>query len=563
MSASQQSNVEFADYGEVLRRRWPLLLLGLLVGVVLALGALQVMQKTYISVALVQVKSVGENGAVENGRTTTDLNLDTEAQLVTSNDVASLARGILKTDASPRDLAKKVTVTVPPNTSVLSIGFSSSSPTRARAGAEAFADAYLQNRKDGAEADLKAEASAIQSELNDAKAALAASNRRLASLPANSPGRADEVATNSSLASQISELNAELAPLHGKDVNPGIIITDAQVPRRASSPNPKLMLASGLLAGLLGGCLLALGVDRWDRRVRNRKDLERLGLDALTGTVSVPAVRDGGSALASGPGAESLRQLRNALLAQMPERSGSVIVANASDADAGSAVSVSLAVTIARSGAEVVLLSANTVRCAVEQAFDVPERPGLVDVLRDRADLNAALFDVPGVPHLRVVVAGADGSLSTDLLQGPKLEPVIRRLDELADVVVVDVAPTSLNADAQTLATASDGVLIVATAMKTKREEILEAVDQFRHVSARVFGSVVVSVNRERRSDGRSHHGSSTTRGTTSSHKSGVQDGAEVARTRSVTAAREGRGSKGATRWHVATALPSDRGGQA
>ncbi|QGN33902.1 hypothetical protein GJV80_14985 [Microlunatus sp. Gsoil 973] len=83
---------------------------------------------------------------------------------------------------------------------------------------------------------------------------------------------------------------------------------------------------------------------------------------------------------------------------------------------------------------------------------------------------------------------------------------MIRELAHLADVVVVDVAPTSRNADAQTLITTADGVLLVATAMKTTRDEILEAVDQFRHVSARVFGSVVVTVNRERHSS-TSHRG--------------------------------------------------------
>jgi capsular exopolysaccharide synthesis family protein len=504
VSVPGQTNVEFADYGEILRRRWMLILLGIVVGVGLSAAALYVVPKTYTSVALIQVKSVGEDESVANGRTTGTLNLDTEAQLVTSNDVATRAKDLLRTNTSTRDLAKKVTVTVPPNTSVLSIGFDGSSPTAAQAGAQAFADAYLADRKNSAEVDLKAQAETIRAQITDLRSQLVQSNRRLASLPEKSAARADEEATNSSLVTQIRELNSELVPLVGKDINPGSIITDAQIPRYPSNLSTELLLGSGLLAGLLAGCLLALAVDRLDKRVRDRKDLERLGLDTMTGVVGVPAIRDAGSSLANGSGAVSLRQLRNALLAQMPNRAGTVIVANASDANAGSAVSVSLAVTIARSGTDVVLLSANTVHCAVDDAFDVSDQRGLASVLRGRTDLEDAVFAVKGIPHLTVVPAGADGSLSSDLLQGPKVESVIRRLGEMADVVVTDVAPTSFNADAQTLVTASDGVLIVATAMKTRRDEVLEAVDQFRHVSARVFGSVIVSVNHERRTSPRS-----------------------------------------------------------
>lgn len=502
MSSEEQSATEFADYGEILRRRWWLIVLGVLAGIAVAVVALQVVPKTYTSTALVQVKDIGDNGSVANGRTTSSLNLDTEAQLVTSNSVAGRAKALLRVGTSPRELAKQVSVTVPPNTSVLSIGFSANSSSAARAGAHAFAEAYLENRKDSAESDLEAKANAIRAQIKDLQTQLADSNRRLSGLAKGSPERSSEEATNSSLVAQIRELNSQLTPLVGQDINPGTIITDAQVPLSASNPSPKILLASGLLAGLLTGALLAFAVDRRDKRVRDRKDLERLGLDTMTGTVAVPAIRDGGSTLAFGPGAEALRQLRNALLAQMPRRAGTVIVAGASDANAASAVSVSLAVTIARSGTEVVLLSANTIGCAVEQAFDASGRPGLVDVLLDRSDLGAAVLQVPGVPNLRVVPAGADGSLSSDLLQGPKVESVIQELSRMADVVMVDVAPTSENADAQTLVTAGDGVLIVATAMKTTRDEILEAVDQFQHVSARLFGSVVVTVNRERRSTG-------------------------------------------------------------
>lgn len=498
MNAHGESSVEFADYGEILRRRWWLIVVGTVVGAGLAVGALYMLPKTYTSVALVQVKPVGSQVAVANGRTSSDLNLDTEAQIVTSNAVAARAQALLRTTTPAADLGKQVTVTVPPNTSVLSIGFEAETPGAAQTGAQAFVDAYLANRKQTATDDLKSQVDAIRSQIDDLQGQLTRSNQRLATLGKGSAAQADEQARNNSITAQIHDLNTQLIPLLGQQVNPGSVITNAQVPRYASSPNTKVLLVSGLLAGLLAGCVMAFAVDRLDRRIRGRKDLERLGLDSMAGLVSVPALRDGGSSPNYGRGAESLRQLRNALLAQMPHRSGAVVVTSASDTDAGSAVSVSLAVSMARSGADVVLLSANTVRCPVEQAFDVPVSPGLVDVLRGRADLHEAMFTIAGLPHLKVIPAGADGSLTSDVLQGPIVDSVFRQLRESANVVIADVAPTSVNADAQTLVTSTNGVVVVATVLKTKRDNVLEAVDQFKHVSARVFGSVVVRVSRER-----------------------------------------------------------------
>lgn len=488
--------VVFADYGEVLRRRWPLILVAVVIGTGAAMGFLNVVPKTYDAAAQVQVKTVGEDGAVANGRTSTSLNLDTEAQLVTSNAVALRAKRLMDSALSAEELADRAHVTVPPNTSVLTISFTGDSPTEAQRGAQAFADAYLMDREETAQNDLDATISTVQGQIDDLRDELVDVNRKIAQSDEGTVSRAAAEEQRAALTGQIRALNEQLTPLLGENINPGEVITRASLPEAASNPSSILIVLSGLLGGLLLGCLLAVVVDRSDRRIRERRDVERLGLGVLTGVVPLVSREDLSVPVVRSSGAESLRQLRNALLAQLPDRSGSVIVTNVSDTRGGSAVSVSLAVAIARSGTDVALLSANTAQCAVEQAFELPVQPGLIDVLRARVDLAEALFDVPEIPHLSVMPAGADGSLTSDLLQTSRIEAVLAELAEVADVVLIDVAPTSANADAQTLASASQGVLLVATAHKSKREQVLEAVDQFTRVSAPILGAAVVSVSR-------------------------------------------------------------------
>ncbi|WP_370618053.1 Wzz/FepE/Etk N-terminal domain-containing protein [Mumia qirimensis] len=494
------ADVEFSDYGSIIRRRWVLVVLGLVAGVAVAVLAIALIPKTYTSTASVMVQPTGQDGTVANGRTSTPINLDTEAQIVkstvVSQQVIDAQENPIETD--PRALAKHVMVTVPPNTSVLNISFSASTPEDAQAGAEQYAETYLASRKAEAESRIDAEARSIQAQLDTLQARLKAQSQRIARLPENSPERVYEISQRDLLVDQIAALNSELVRLTSTEIMPGDVITEAQTPTTPTSPNIKILGASGVLAGLLAGLLIAVVVDRADKRVRDRRDLERLGLDSLVALVEVPAARDVGGVVGTGRGTESLRQLRNALLARIPEQRAVVLVAGASNDSTGSAVAVSLAATLARSGVDALLVSANSVHCAVTDVLGDTDRPGLADILHGRVDAPSAIVDVPQVPGLRAMSAGSDGSLYSELLQSHHVKTVLGDLADQASVLVVDVAPTGANADAQSLAAMGAGVLVVASAQRTNRAEVVDAIDQLRHVSASMLGAVVAAVQPER-----------------------------------------------------------------
>lgn len=497
MSAMTTADVAFSDYGAILQRRWKLVALGLAAGVFLAVAGLVFIPKTYSSSAAVMVQSTGEDGAVQGGRTSSSLNLDTEAQVVKSTVVSQLALDDLENpgEDDARALAKHVLVTVPPNTSVLNIMFSASSPEGARDGATAFADAYLANRKAVADRRIKSQADSVEAQVKALGLQVKALDKEVSGLPQGSSERADAAARRAALVSQAASLNSTLVGLQSSEILPGEIITDAQLPTRPSSPNDKILLVSGLMGGLLLGLLLAYVVDRLDRRVRDRRDLERLGLDALVAGVTVePAL-----VASKGSSSEAMRQLRNGLLARLPGGRSSVIVAGASGGVGGSLVALHLSETLARSGLNVLLVSANSSHCMVAEAFGTGDRPGLSDLIRGLARIDQTIGDAPDTPNLRVVHSGSDGSLHSELLLGRQVQRVLESLTPFTDVMVIDVAPTSENADAQSLASLGSGVLLVAEALHTQRDEVAEAIDQFRHVAAVIFGAVVVTVARPRK----------------------------------------------------------------
>src|SRR5215467_136279 len=150
MNPIQRSDsFEVGDYTGVLRRRWPIVLAVTILGVIGAFGYVTVAPKTYTAASAVFVAptAADQGGQLQNSRTGGgSVNLDTEAQVVQSTAVATIAAKMLHSPLTPWKLTSQIAVSVPPNSQVLDIACSAPTPTGAEACANDFANAYLQNR---------------------------------------------------------------------------------------------------------------------------------------------------------------------------------------------------------------------------------------------------------------------------------------------------------------------------------------------------------------------------------------------------------------------------------
>jgi capsular polysaccharide biosynthesis protein/Mrp family chromosome partitioning ATPase len=490
---SLENESVLGDYGGLVQRQWPLILLGVLIGGIFGITALGAAPKTYESTTSLIVQPTGDDTNVENGRTSSTINLDTEAQIVTSTVVAARAAELMHSSLAPRELAKQVAVQVPANTSVLNITFAASNAARAQEGAQTFAQAYLDNRKAVAQDKVKANVASLRDTIDSLNADLIKVNDDLQEVISESR-HAYLTTQRALLIQQIRTSTSSLGPLQNEDVQPGTVITKAQKPTSPSGLSPLLVLVSGLFIGLLLGLIAAVVRDRSDHRVRSRRELERLGLDVLVSRFTLPAPE--GVQGHRHPHDEPLRQCRNALLARLVSHKGSLVVTSASADIAGATAAASLAVTLARSGVKTALVCCNTETDIIGEAFGVAESPSMADVLRSGMRPSEAMHAVPDTPNLFVVPPGPDGSLFSELLQDGSIRPTLAEFESLADVVVLDVATTAYNADAQTVVTATQGLLLVTTAGVTTTDEVIEAIDQMAHVNAKLLGALLVDLQR-------------------------------------------------------------------
>ena len=202
--------------------------------------------------------------------------MDTELQLVQSATVAERAATELgRPDAGGAVLAR-LSLFVPPNSTVIEITYEGTTGESAQAGAEAVANAYLGAREDAALAVIDQQLSALNVQREGLAERATGLRTQLADAPEGSNAEQQLLIDLDSTLRRIADLDAQVAALETTSVTPGLVITEAQEPRRPSSPDPVLLVASAGMLGLLAGLATAF-VLQWgaSQRIGSMADVRR------------------------------------------------------------------------------------------------------------------------------------------------------------------------------------------------------------------------------------------------------------------------------------------------
>jgi len=195
---------------------------------------------------------------------------------------------------------------------------------------------------------------------------------------------------------------------------------------------------------------------------------------------------------AQSPRAEAYRSLRTNLdFYSLENPLHTLLITSAEPDDDKTTVLANLGVISAQAGKRVILVDADMRRPKLHEIFGLDNRRGLSAALtQDDADL--AIFDTE-ISNLRVIPAGPTPANPADLLASARMDAIIVRLKELADVVLFDAPPLIAVTDGALLATKVDGVLLVARAGRTRREFVERAKDVLAKVNANLVGSVLTN----------------------------------------------------------------------
>jgi len=195
------------------------------------------------------------------------------------------------------------------------------------------------------------------------------------------------------------------------------------------------------------------------------------------------------------PISEAYRTLRTNLdFASLDQALKTLVVTSAGVGEGKSTTLAKLAVVSAQVGRKVILVDADLRRPMLHRIFGLNNEAGLTTAMMDEATLASPPLQETGVVGLSVLTSGPLPANPAELMGSRRMEEVIAALAAQAEQVFFDTPPVVAVTDAAVLATKVDGVLLVISAGKTRREYARTAVQRLRQINARLVGTVLTNV---------------------------------------------------------------------
>lgn len=333
-------------------------------------------------------------------------NLETEAQLVTSQDVVQRVIASTGTTLDVEVLVGAVEVGVPTNTQLMEIEAHARRPEVAVELAQVFADDFLASRRERAMQQSQAQILSLEEEVTARQKERAALEAQLAG---TSAGSAQTISSQiDSVNAQIISLQSRIAQLRTSPSDPGQIVTPSTI--EPSQLWRRWWVLS--LIGGLGGLALGVGI----ALLRARAAAARLVRRRVLGTL-------GPVDLAAGPGDPTPAARDLALGVLTSDRRRPLTMMLVSDAIDGPSCTTALAGAIAATGNATIVVD-------------------ITDASTDGEgqSLAALLSDTPpplGVPEDLTWITAGDLKDAEDLLLSPRMEALIAALRARAEVVVI------------------------------------------------------------------------------------------------------------------------------
>ena len=306
-----------------------------------------------------------------------------------------------------------------------------------------------------------------------------------------------EIATESSdpalaqfSANKLSEiLIVQSREIYGSDTKL-YVIDPAAFPTKPSSPNPFLLIALSLAAGLIGGIGLAFLFESLDTRLYTDWEIQSLTDLPVIGDIPDDKRRGVEGLLVDNQlQAEAFRRLRTNLFAPAPNQDyKTFLVTSSVRHDGRSTVTANLGVVMGQAKRKVVVVDADLRKPHIHELYNLENDKGLGDVLSGKVDLEKAIQPT-AYPMVSVLTSGSH-PLDPELLGTVEMNTVLQKLAEKFDVVLLD-SPSSVSVtDPAVLAPKVDAVLLVVRHGWVRREALQYTMRNLRGVGANVLGVI-------------------------------------------------------------------------
>lgn len=427
-----------------------------------------------------------------------------------------------------------------PNTQLIEIAVTDTSPERAQAVANELGNQLIQLSPTGTRLEDQERQTFINQQLDNLETQIEQTQTEIQTRQ-DELGELFSARQIADTQNQIAALQAKLATLQVNyasllantrqgAINTLAVIEPATLPGTPIGPDRLLTIATAAAIGMALAAGAAYLLEYLDDTVKTPDDIKQLvNLPTLAGIAQIK-MDEGSDGLVTvrhprSPVSEAYRLLRTGIqFATVDAPSRSLLVTSANPTEGKSLTAANLAVVMAQAGYKVLLLDADLRRPTQHTIFPVSRDNGLTNLLlmlppaewvestdnltADMADsraLFAAALQSSGEPGLWVLPSGPIPPNPSELLGSSKMKAVLAELVGRFDILIVDSPPSLAVTDALVLSSFMDAVLLVVDAGTTRRTHLRQAVEKLREVSVRGQRARLVGVVLNRltpRSDG-------------------------------------------------------------
>jgi capsular exopolysaccharide synthesis family protein len=196
--------------------------------------------------------------------------------------------------------------------------------------------------------------------------------------------------------------------------------------------------------------------------------------------------------------AEAYRQLRTSVLLSTAGRAPKTLLVTSSLPGEGkTTTAVNTAISLAQTGASVVIIDGDMRRPRLRSIFDLPERDGLSSILTSEATAEDMLRAVARdeASGLFVMSSGPVPPNPAELLGSDQMRKLLQTLSEKFTHVVIDSPPVNSFTDGVLLGSMVDGVLLVVHGGKSSRDVVRRSRQLLLDVGAKLVGVVLNNVS--------------------------------------------------------------------
>lgn len=424
----------------LLRRRWRLIALCILLALTAAIAYTGTRTRTYTATAQLfvaaQERSVGDINSAYTGGLYTQQRVKSYVSLLTSTRTGALVKADLGLTDRPEAIAGEISASAPLETVLINVYVTDASPARAQ---------------------------------------------RIA----NSLGRVFPIEVN----------RIETPPSGGPSPVRVIMVQSAGLPKNPTSPRPKLNLLLGLLVGLAAGIGTALLRENLDTSVKGSEQTRELIGAPVLGAINYdPDAAKKPLVVVTSPSsarAEAFRQLRtNLQFVDIEHPLRSVVFTSSIPAEGKSTTTCNLAITLTQAGLRVCLVEGDLRRPRIADYMGMEGAVGLTSVLLGRTSLDDALQPWGG-GALQVLASGPLPPNPSELLGSQGMQDLLRELERRFDIVLIDAPPLLPVTDAAVLGTLTSGLVMLVRSNSTKREQVEGAVATVHAVGGTILGAVL------------------------------------------------------------------------